>query len=129
MPTDRRQHQRFEIDMTSSIDFGKVLEVQLKDVSLGGMAFETKQRPSVGKGYEVRLQLGSDKITVTGKAVWCHLAATINNEQGDLVPIYRAGLRFEPALAPEMATMMQKLGNQAFLTEDASSSAAVNIAV
>ncbi len=120
---ERREFSRYESSsIESSIDFDQLIEVNVRDLSRGGMAFDTAERPGVGRSYTVRLQLGREKLTVRGRVVWSHIAATTASKDGDCVAVYRAGIRFEPVLGPEMEGVLQKLEQQAFITRGGASS-------
>ncbi len=116
---NRRRHQRFAPPAAAGqASVGTLLEVQIKDISLGGMAFESLERPGVGRHYAVRLRLGADCMLVGGRVVWCHLATSVQNAEGELSPVYRAGMRFSPPLSEDLTGTLSEFEQSALMSAD-----------
>ncbi len=95
---DRRTHKRYEVDnLSGHLTF--ILDVKILNMSLDGMAIETNKLVTVNRDYSVKLECNDENIRLTGKVVWSTLARTAHLPNGDVVPIYRAGLKFEKVLS------------------------------
>ena len=93
-PEGRRRFPRYEV-----VGLGGRLvvpmEVRVVNLSLGGMALETNDYLQFGRQYSVNLDNGGRRITLVATVAWCKLRRTKKNRSGDVVPVYRAGLRFQ----------------------------------
>lgn len=92
---DRRRQRRVRVRDASG-SFALRSKVRIKDISLTGMAFETHDRPNVGHDYTMRLRVAERVFTIEGRVVWCHLTTTQVDDDGEIVALYRAGMRFQP---------------------------------
>jgi hypothetical protein len=69
---------------------------RLCDVSLSGIGFESEGRLAPARNYRLRLSTGEGEVLDRqGRLVWSHLYATKRSGDGEVQPIYRAGLLFE----------------------------------
>jgi hypothetical protein len=98
---EKRQSPRYKADGIG-IHSNMILASYLKiiDVSLGGMSFEADRRLNMGKKYSLNIKSQGVLKTVKGIVVWCSLTKNIKNNKGDIVPIYKCGMKFmdiEPA--------------------------------
>jgi hypothetical protein len=82
------------------------------------MAFESMERPGIGRHYAVKLRFGTDHLLVGGRVVWCHLATSVQNSEGELSPVYRAGMRFSPPLSDDLANTLRDLEQNAVMAAD-----------
>lgn len=97
-PTSRRRllrrrylrHEATEIELHSPGFGGRVL-----NVSETGLAIETNSRPVVGKSYRFELADSKTTVAAVARVRWCVLRRTAPAEDGDVLPIYFAGLKFE----------------------------------
>jgi len=71
------------------------MEVQVVNLSLGGMALETNDYLQFGRRYNVNLDNGGQRISLVATVAWCKLRRTEKNRSGEVMPVYRAGLRFQ----------------------------------
>ena len=91
--TGRRRSRRFDVlDVEGS--FVVRVEVKVINLSVVGMAIETRNTLIVGRRYQFRVVQGEQQIDVGGRVVWCVLDS--NQRRGEeLEPIFRAGVQFE----------------------------------
>lgn len=71
------------------------IQIQVINVSLGGMALETNSYLQFGRAYTLRLEGGGQSLSLTGTVAWCSLRQTTKSPDGEVLPVYRAGLKFE----------------------------------
>lgn len=105
--SDQRRFPRFEV---SHLDGSLTVPVEITviNLSLGGMALETNSYLHFGRAYTLRLDDDEHSFSLTGTVAWCALKKTIKNDDGEVLPIYRAGLKFE-ALSSERSRELWEL--------------------
>ena len=64
------------------------------NISLTGVALQTQKYLAVGKDYPLRVDGESGALCLNGTVVWCRLIRTKPIGHGEVVPIYRAGIKF-----------------------------------
>jgi len=100
-----RQHRRHRVaDLHGTLQFAHPATVI--DLSRSGIAVESAERLVPGRIYPLQLE-GRDGllITTSARVVWCKLTGTLENEDGDSAPVFRAGLEFQGVL-PDAATRL-----------------------
>ena len=112
---ERRRSARVRIPDTHgslivSLD-GKVL-----DISVAGMAIETHSRLAPHHRISLRLRKGPELLQLNGRVVWCFLQGTRANEQGETVPVYRAGIEFSDVLSDLARDLLGFLEAHAIVT-------------
>ncbi len=108
-PDERRRFRRFDVDgVRGSLKVS--MDANVLNLSLTGMAIETANKLKPGAEYALCLPTGDEPMSLPVEARWCNLARTIKRPNGDVVPIYRVGLRFSEVLtaqARELLTFME----------------------
>ena len=69
------------------------IEASLVDLSREGLAIESLEHPPIGGTLEFALVQGRVRADAEGRVCWCNLKRTYRTVEGDVVPVYRAGLR------------------------------------
>lgn len=113
----RRRHRRFEVAGLG----GRLvvpMEVQVVDLSLGGMALETNGYLQFGRRYTVNLDNGERRATLIAKVAWCKLRGTKKNPAGEVVPVYRAGLRFQILASERLHELWEIIRDHAVVEVD-----------
>lgn len=97
--TEQRKYPRYEV---AGLGGHLVVPIHIRaiNVSLGGMALETNSYLQFGRAYTLKLEEGEQSLALTGTVAWCSLRKTTKSPDGDFLPVYRAGLKFE-ALSSE----------------------------
>ena len=87
----QRQVRRYDLDGV----WGNILSstVRIRDISLGGVGVETHDALSVGRAYVLRVGDADGGQLLHIDVTWCRFIGTAVGEQGDFLPIYRAGAR------------------------------------
>ncbi len=67
-------------------------------MSIYGTAIETSKRVSVGREHTYNIEGNGQSLKLNVEVVWCVLNRSVENKQGDVIPIYRAGIRFKNVL-------------------------------
>ena len=88
---DTRAQPRYEVEdlMVSAPVSAKIL-----DVGSIGMRLETMENLPLGRQDTFEMVGRSRRLRIPGRVAWCRLVRTVKTTGGDLVPVYRAGVRF-----------------------------------
>lgn len=88
---DTRLQPRYEVaDLTVHQPVG----ARILDVGSIGMGLETMEMLPFGRQDTFELVARSRRLRIPGQVAWCRLVRTVRTAAGDLVPVYRAGVRF-----------------------------------
>jgi hypothetical protein len=92
---ERRRHRRVESPGLGG-RLATSCSARLCDVSLSGVGFESEGRLAPARTYRLRVATGDGEVLDRqGRLVWSHLYATQRASDGEVRPIYRAGLLFD----------------------------------
>ena len=69
------------------------IQATLVDLSSEGLAIESLEHPPIGSTLEFALEQGRVRAEADGRVCWCNLKRTYRTVEGDVVAVYRAGLR------------------------------------
>ena len=87
-------------------------EVKILNMSLEGMAIETNKMLNIDKNYKIKLANNDERtILIDGQVVWSRLQRTQRLESGDVIPVYRSGIKFNRIFtrkANEIAEFIEK---------------------
>ncbi len=112
---EKRRHRRYEVEgVNGSLTFA--VDVKIVNLSLEGMAIETGRRLNVNTDYSVRLKQGDEHLELTGKIVWSTLTRTVKTPEGDIKPVYRAGIRFVDVLDEKSRSIISFIENNRIVT-------------
>ncbi|MFN7940501.1 MAG: PilZ domain-containing protein [Thermoanaerobaculia bacterium] len=92
------------------------LDCKVLDISLGGMAVETRSRLSPHHSISLRLRTDEATVPLEGRVVWCFLQGMRRLDGGEQVPIYRAGIEFHQLLTPVADSLVRFLEAHAIVT-------------
>jgi c-di-GMP-binding flagellar brake protein YcgR len=92
---DKRRYNRFKLN-DREVNGKMVLatEVKVIDISISGIALKANRRLNIGSDYILKLE-GSKTISLRGTVIWCSLGETRKGSQGEVIPIYAAGMQFK----------------------------------
>lgn len=82
------------------------IQATLVDLSRDGLAIESLEHPPIGGTLIFALEQGPSRVDADGEVCWCNLKRTYRTAQGDVVAVYRAGIRLgqrRPKLLDSMA--------------------------
>ncbi len=69
--------------------------IQIKDLSIGGMLFESTRRFNPGSRCNLIIEHSGRRINLHGRVVRAVLQRT-RKERGDVIPVYGIAVEFEP---------------------------------
>jgi hypothetical protein len=109
MMLEKRRHKRFGLDLIEIK--GKLSltdQVDIIDMSFGGVALKVDRRLTVGKECSFTLKDGGNSVDVQGMVVRCNLKAIEKRFNGGKVSIYTAGMRFHDDSADKIADFVRE---------------------
>ncbi len=114
---DNRRHKRFKLSLTEV--HGKMVlahKVDIIDISLGGVALKADRRLNIGNEYMITLGDGGKSIVVRSVVVRSALSGFEDNEKGERVPLYTAGMLFKEGSADKIGVFLKTISHD--LKED-----------
>lgn len=117
MNTERRRLGRREVDGIEGSLFS-TSDAKIVDISVDGLSIETTR--SLRVGLQIPLSIGWRRraMPLQGEVVWCSLVGTWRNELSDVLPVYRAGVRFEWEEEERVTDLCKFLEENALITLD-----------
>lgn len=88
---DTRAQPRYEVD---DLMVHAPVAARVLDVGSIGMRLETMEKLPLGREETYEVVARSRRVRIPGQVAWCRLVRTVKTASGDLVPVYRAGIRF-----------------------------------
>ncbi len=86
------------------------LEARLINLSRGGAAIESSEQPRIGAAVVCELETDHTAALLEGEVLWCNFAGTSNGNNGDVHPVYRAGIRFTNGSPRNLLRIVRSLG-------------------
>ncbi|MGB5889829.1 MAG: hypothetical protein WBH75_07610 [Thermoanaerobaculia bacterium] len=117
MNTERRRLGRREVDGIDGSLYA-TSDAKIVDISVDGLSSETTR--SLRVGLQIPLSLGWRRraMPLQGEVIWCALVGTWRNELSDVLPVYRAGVRFEWEQKDGVTDLCKFLEENALITLD-----------
>ncbi len=92
---DKRRYKRFTWNITEvNARLMFAAEVEVIDISIGGILLKANRRLNIGHEYALKLNDKNKIIPVKGTVAWSSLGDSKAGEDGEVVPIYSAGMKF-----------------------------------
>jgi hypothetical protein len=89
---ERRRRERFATsDLEATCAGG---HLQVRNVSLNGLSFETESRLTPGSVVPLKLVSAAGELQLKARVIWCRMVGNAPAADGNR-PCYRGGVRFE----------------------------------
>lgn len=90
---EQRRYKRYKVgsihgNILYSADFNIV------NISLDGAAIETTKRLNIDREYTLKIKSKANILDLRGLVAWSILSHTETKKSGEVVPVYKAGVRF-----------------------------------
>jgi hypothetical protein len=95
---EKRRHKRFIVKGIH----GNLLypaDVKVLDISIDGAAIETTKWPDLKREYTLKIKYKEVILKLRGRIVWAILTSPKKISSDEVIPIYRAGMRFNDTLS------------------------------
>jgi hypothetical protein len=104
---ERRRFKRFSIEgMEVKCKMFFVTEVEVLNISVGGVALSLNKRLNMGEEYTLNIESESNAISLKGVVVWEKMTSPASNVRGGKMPVYEVGMRFEEVLTGKGAALL-----------------------
>jgi len=104
---ERRKHTRFLIEgMEVQCRMFFTTEVNILNMSLGGVALSLNKRLNMGEKYTLNIESESKTISLEGVVVWEKMTSLTTEVKGKKLPIYEVGIRFNEVLTGKGADLL-----------------------
>lgn len=90
---ERRYPRKQDPNVVGSLTFSA--EARILDISQQGLGLECFEALPPSRGYRFTLRDSGRELRLRGRTVWNRLTETRRNGEGEVMPVYRAGVRFE----------------------------------
>lgn len=91
----QRLNQRYVLDDQSvHAKMALASRVKILDISLGGLSLEADKRLNIGREYTLHIEHEGKKVPIKGSIMWSLLTEGHGDDKGNVIPIYRAGMKF-----------------------------------
>ncbi len=107
---ENRKFRRYEVDSVHG-KMAYLSDINILNISMDGAAIATTQRLSLDREYALKLNYESSSLTLRGKIVWSVLSHSKTLKNGEVVPVYKAGVKFTNVLtdkATELINYIEK---------------------
>jgi len=97
MKSEKRKHKRY---LVAGVH-GNVLypsDLEVLNISIDGAAVETSKRLDLNREYTLRIKYKGTILNLRGRVVWSVLGYRENKDSKEIIPVYRAGIRFTDTL-------------------------------
>ncbi|MEW6714786.1 MAG: PilZ domain-containing protein [Nitrospirota bacterium] len=97
--TNNRKHERLSskgLNIHCKVHF--TTEIDLLNISNSGALVSLVKPLHIGQRYTLHVRHDEKEISLTGVVVWERLVGSKTNEDGEIVPLYKAGIKFDSIL-------------------------------
>lgn len=103
--SENRKSKRHEVDSIH----GKMTylsDINILNISLDGAAIATTQRLTLDREYALKLKYEGSSLKLRGTIVWSVLSNSKTLKNGEVWPVYKAGLKFTTVLTDEATDLI-----------------------
>jgi len=104
---DNRKHERLSskgLDIHCKVHFAT--EISLLNISNSGALVSLVKPLHIGQRYTLHIRHEENEISLTGIVVWERLVGSKTNEVKEIVPLYKAGIKFDSILTKKGAELI-----------------------
>jgi hypothetical protein len=105
--TNNRKHERLSskgLNIHCKVRFAT--EIDLLNISNSGALVSLVKPLHIGQKYTLHIRHEDSEISLTGVVVWERLVGSKTNEEGEIVPLYKAGIKFDAILTKKGAELI-----------------------
>lgn len=107
---ERRQHRRIDVDnIAVDCDMPSVSRVKVKNISSSGALVMADKLINIGKNYVLKIGYKDKSVLVKATVVWAILVDSLKQDNGDVIPLYIAGMQFVDVMRGEMTEIINLL--------------------
>lgn len=95
---EKRRYKRFVVEIleiNTRLTFAR--NVKIINISIGGVSLRADKQLNIGSEYTLRIDGKGKTLSLKGVVVWCQLSESLKDPSGNVIPLYRAGIKFTDA--------------------------------
>lgn len=94
---ERRRHKRLIVKGIQR-NVPHSLNSKIINISVGGLAVETTKKLEINKEYDLKINYRGNAFRLKGRVIWALLTRIEKKESGDIIPVYKGGMKFHESL-------------------------------
>lgn len=94
---EKRKHKRFTLKWIQR-NFPHSVNSRIINISIGGVAIETTKKLEINKEYSLNINYKGNPLKLKCRALWSLLTREEKIESGDIIRIYKGGMKFHRSL-------------------------------
>ncbi len=103
---EKRKFKRYNVDgVHGNMLFSS--DVNIINISIDGSAIETTKRLNIDKEYALKIKYKDNILNLKGFVVWSILSHTETRKNGEVIPIYKSGMRFTNVLSEKSSNLLR----------------------
>jgi hypothetical protein len=107
---EKRQHRRFNVEnMEVDCDIPSASRVKVMNISSGGALVMVDKFINIGKSYALKIGYKDKSVFVKALVVWALLADSVKEANGDITPLFIAGMQFIDVIKGEIPEIIRLL--------------------
>lgn len=100
---ERRRHKRLKVEhLKIHSEMPSVGDIRILNISMSGVLLKTGSRLEIGRKYAVRMGYRDKVLLAKADIVWSLLVESLEDADGDIKPIYLAGMQFTDVSSKEI---------------------------
>lgn len=108
--SERRRHNRLHVEhMEVSCEMPSASRVKVMNICRGGALVMADRVIRIGKTYALKIGYGGKTVFVKATAVWALLADNVQEADGEVIPLYIAGMQFVDVIKGEIREIISLL--------------------
>jgi c-di-GMP-binding flagellar brake protein YcgR len=102
---ERRKHKRYDVEgVRGNVHY--LSDLNIMNISVDGAAIETTKRLEVNREYRFKIDYKGTPLCVKGLVVWSQLIYSEKKQSGELIPVYRSGVKFIDIMDKKANTLL-----------------------
>ena len=100
---ERRQYQRMKVEhMEVNSEMPSATYMKIIDISKSGVLVNADRKLDIGKKYALKIEYENKVLVVKAAVVWSLFEDNVEDANGNIIPIYIAGMHFTDVLKGEI---------------------------
>ena len=102
---EKRRHKRIPVAGVYGKIFKTLLNVELLNLSIGGVAIKLNNSLSIGKEYTIQLMDKGKPIELKGTVTWCVMKESGKDFLDKSVNVYHAGIKLDDIFTDKTSSL------------------------
>jgi len=104
---ERRRHKRMKVEhMEVNCEMPLATCVKIINISKTGIFVKADRKLDIGKKYALKIECENELLFVKAVVAWSLLENTVEDTNGNIIPIYIAGMQFTDVLKGDIAEII-----------------------